>query len=336
MVPTPAPLRFALDHAGALRALRWLGRLAFVGSWWPLWYAFYGKLGVDAEALAFGVPACVLGLIAWLGSGVRIRTPSDRLEIAAGEARLVRGDRVHASASLSALGGWQLREWRVGSAQQGSATTWFAVRFAGLGEHDLYISSSRGECEAWAERIAALARGESPPPQRHTLADLLALRFDALLARVPIELGLGPASLACAGASVPVLRTLDDASTSLALLLAIGHGLLALAFRVRGRPFVGLALALLAGLAFAAKPWLAPIEVEFLGSRHLLSPSAETHFYYLIPGLLLIGEALLMGLSLELRPPSPAAGPTRSTAVELPKPEPRFPSPAERDDPPAG
>jgi hypothetical protein len=327
MLPAPAPLRFALDDAGGLRALRWLGRLVFVGSWWPIWYGLFERVGIDAEALAFGVPACVLGLIAWLGSGVRIRTPADRLEITAGEARLVRGDRVLASASLPALGSRQLREWRVGSTRQGSATTWFAVRFAGLGEHDLYLSSSRAACEAWAERIEAIARGESPPPQRHTLADLLALRFDALLARVPLELALVLGTLACAGASVPALRTIDDESTTLALMLAIGHALLALGFRMRGRALVGIALALLAGLAFAAKPWLLPVEVEFLGRRDTLSPTAETHFYYLIPGLLLIGEAVLMGLSIELQPPSPPAGPSKPAPVELPKPEPRFPAP---------
>lgn len=328
MAPAPAPLRFALDDGGELRALRWLGRVVFVGSWWPLWYAFFGKLGIDGEALSFGAPACVLGLVAWLGSGTRIRTPPDRLEVdgRAGEVRLVRAQQQLAQVGVRELGAWQLREWRSGAASRGIDTTWYAVRFAGLGEHDLFSSTSREDCEAWATRVDAAARGE-PLATRRTLADLLAARFDALLTRVPVELALLVATLVCMAASVPVLAALRHPPTAAAIVLAIAHASLALGFRARGRPGVGIALALLAGLAFASKPWLAPVEVEFMGRIDTLSPSAETHFYFLIPGLLLIGEAVLMVLTLELRPASAPTGPSKPAPVELPAPEPRFPRP---------
>lgn len=338
MDPTTAPtkaLGFARGEGSGLRALRWLGRALFVFALWPCWYAWFGKLTLDGEALLVGGPALLIGLSLWIGAGFRLRHPSDRLEVdrAGRGIRVWRGGWLEAEIALAQLGAHEIRAWTSGSARQGTATTWYAVRFAGLGELDVYTGLSRAECEAWVARVEAAVRGEPPVATRTTIADLLAERFDALLIRVPVASALALAALACAAASWPIVRATRDPQTEIAVLLAISFGVIALGLRLLGRPIAGIALALVAGLVWFAKPWLAPVEVEFVGAIHRLSPSAETHFYFLIPGLLLLAQALLMLLGLEPRPPASVGASAKPAPVELAPPTPKLPQPPHSPDP---
>ncbi|MFV8755803.1 hypothetical protein ACNOYE_35070 [Nannocystaceae bacterium ST9] len=238
----------SLDPAEGLRALRWVGRVITIAALWPTWYAWFGKLEFDWEAMMVGGPGLAIGLALWLGAGHRLRHPK--------------------------------------------------------------------------------AGGAAPTRGAMTIGDQLAAPIDAAilgLAGKPGIVVMALASIAWTLAAWPHLATTADPQAEAAIVFGVFAAMLALGWRMIARPVVAIASALLGGLALASKPWWAPVEVEFMGQLHALSPSAETHLYYLVPGLALIGLAVVALLNTELagsKPASEAAEP-----VELAPPRPKFPRP---------
>lgn len=325
-------VRLPLSSGAELRVGRWFGRLLTIAATWPLGYAFLGKqaLGiVDMEALLFGGPGVALGLLIWAWSGYRLRNPLHYLEFdrRAGRARLVRGGELEAQCSVGELGAWSVRTWRVssGSGSSRTSSTWYAVRCVGLGERDLFVDLDEAKCRAWIVRAEAGPNGALPTPT--SLVELVAERFDALVPRLagaPAKLTLLAVSLSLAIVAAPAWIQTERGEGDAAVLFAVVVALLALAWRALGQRVVALVSAALAGAALLAKPWLAPISSSFMGEVHSLSPTSETHLYYLVPGVALIGVAMILGSAPARRRPVVASEPS---SIEPALPQPTLPQP---------
>ena len=128
--------RFKLGSGSGLRVVRWIGRGLTAAALWPFWYAFYGGVGFDWDAMMVGGPAVALGLAVWRWAGHRLRHPPHHLEIdrAADAARLRRGDAEPvASCTLAALGPWSYRTWQTTTRSKHGVShhTHWAARAAG-------------------------------------------------------------------------------------------------------------------------------------------------------------------------------------------------------------
>lgn len=178
-------------------------------------------------------------------------------------------------------------------------------------------------------RLRHPSKGAPPAAPSSTIGGRLIERFDAQvpkLAGAPVIVVLGLASLGWAiGAGSTILATEPD-SGELVVVYGVMAGLLALGWRALGRRAIAIATALLAGLALLTKPWVAPISVEFMGQRSVLSPTSETHLYFVLPGLALIGFAVILVLGTKLREPAVATPPTPEP-TRLEPPQPTFPRP---------
>jgi hypothetical protein len=163
---------------------------------------------------------------------------------------------------------------------------------------------------------------------------------------------LGWAILALAGLTVlltggswPVLSATGETGLPLeaAIVLALAWAGLAWGWRAIWSPATGATLAALAGAALLSKPWLAPftwVEVGLEGQvEHALSPTSETHLYFVIPGLGLLVVAGLIVAAIRAATQVPVAAPaagkgstgTGQDRIELPRPRPPGP-PAEPAD----
>jgi len=325
--------RFPLTDGAGWRALRWLGRVASLLAAWPLWYAFFGKPQLDWEALMVGLPGVLIGLLLWAWAGYRLRNPSVCLEIDrhAGVARLRRDDAEPITCKLDALGAWTYATWTStsGTGSNRTTSTWHAARCAGFAEQNLYIDPSAEACRAWASKVDAAARGLSVTPSKITIGDLLATRFDALIAgtsRSVSTLALTALTGACAFATFRQLARTDDDAPQAAVVLALLFAALTLGWKAARGPALAAGFAGMIGLAFATKPWLAPVSREFQGEVHPLSPTSETHLYYVIPGLALCVLAIVMASMIEIRR-TKAPPPRSSEPLELEPPRPEPPQP---------
>jgi hypothetical protein len=239
--------------AGELRVVRWFGRALTVASAWPVWYAFYGKSQFDWEALLFGLPALVAGLLTWRWAGYRLRnsvaeaaTPDD--------------------------------------AARALLETTVATRIA--------ERLDNAQSNIGAAALAGVIGGTA--------------LFAALSLRVLTASGGGPPEAA--------------------VLLALALGLMTLGWRATKGPVAAAVIAALAGAAFVGKPWYAPISRWYDGALHAMSPSSETHLYYVIPGVGLIGLSIVMLSTITVGKPA-ATLPVVAEAIELPRPEPPRPEP---------
>jgi hypothetical protein len=165
------------------------------------------------------------------------------------------------------------------------------------------------------------------PATKTTIGDLLAARFDAIVAAsngTVATIGLTLATGLCVFATIRQLARTDGEDVQAAVVLAIVLALLTLGWRaVRGQ---GIAAAIAAplGLAFVAKPWFAPVSRELMGEVHRFSPTSETHLHYVIPGLGLCVLAVALLSTIEIRKRVSVAA-TQSAPLELPRPRPPEP-----------
>lgn len=332
--------RFALDDGSGLRAARWLGRVVALLALWPLWYAFFGKVQFDWEAMMFGGPGVLIGLWLWGFAGYRIRNPRVFLAIdrQAGVARLQQGEDGPIVVDLEQLGAWTYASWKtIGSGKHRTVTTWHAARCPGFGEHNLYVGLDAKACRAWCTRVDAAVRGEARVhTETATIGELLAARFDAAIAASggsPTIIMLTAATGLTAYASVDQIARTDGETPEAAVALAIVMFVLTLGWRAVRGPALAAAIAAVVGLGFVSKPWLAPVSYELLGSEYELSPSAEMHLYYVIPGLGLCVVAVALLSTIKVRKPTPA--PRRSEPIELERPRPPSPPPSSRGEPPS-
>jgi hypothetical protein len=178
----------------------------------------------------------------------------------------------------------------------------------------------------WAGYHARLRETESSST---TVGGLLAARFDAVVAAgrgsvATLLLIIVTGSLAYA--TVVVLARTDGRHLEAAVALAIVFGLLTLGWRAARGPAIAAAISGLIGAAFVAKPWVAPVTSAFAGEVYRLSPTAETHLYFVIPGLGLCVLALGLASTIEIRKPVPPT-PIRVQPIELDPPRPDPPKP---------
>lgn len=330
-----ASIRFALTDGSGWRALRWLGRIASLLAAWPLWYAFFGKPQFDWEAMMVGGPGMLVALLLWGWSGYRLRHPRVCLEIDrhAGVARLWRDEGEPTTCTLDQLGGWTFTSWKTTSINNKTrtVTTWYAARCAGLGEQNLYIDLTGAACRDWASKVDAAARGMMPSTKPTTIGDWLAARFDAAIAGTSSSvatIGLSLLTGLAAIAAVRQLASTDGHALEAAVTLAVFFAVLTIAWRAVRGPAIAAMLAALSGIAFVAKPWLAPVTSEFMGEVHRMSPTSETHLYYVIPGVLLCVLAAVMASMIKLR--SNASAPHQAQPAKLEPPRPEPPDPASR------
>lgn len=307
-MPGTTTERFHLTDASGWRTLRWVGRVASLLALWPLWYAFYGGSEFEWEAMMFGGPGVLLGLLLWGWASYRCRHPRVCLEIdrQAGVARLHRGNDDPLECGLDELGAWTYTTWTTTRRDEHGqrTTTWHAAHCAGFGKHKLYVDRSQEACRSWASKIDAAARGLSERPGPRTIGELLAARFDAAIASINDTLatiGLTALTGLCAFASFRQLARTDGDELESAVVLALGFAVLTLGWRAVRGPAVAAGFAAVAGVAFAAKPWYAPIVREYMGELHRLSPSSETHLYYVIPGIGLVVLAAVMVSLIKVR-----------------------------------
>ena len=104
---------------------------------------------------------------------------------------------------------------------------------------------------------------------------------------------------AAAWAVVVAVRT-TEGEPSIAILVALGALAVALSWRSR-RPLVALLTSLAGGAALVSKPWVAPFMHSWQGVAEPFSPTSETHFYFLIPGIGLCLTALVLAMTLRVR-----------------------------------
>lgn len=332
-MPAAAPIRFPLTDGSGLRALRWLGRIASLLAAWPLWYAFFGKSTLDWEALMVGGPGMFFALLLWGWAGYRLRHPRVCLEIdlQAGEARLWRDEAEPTICTLDELGAWTFTSWTSTSTSKGTsrATTWHAARCAGFAKQNLYVDVAEQACRTWASTVEAAARGMRPSTTERTIGDLLAARFDAVIAAASgtvATIGLTLLTGLCAFATTRLLAKVDGGASEAAVVLAIFSAVLTLGWRAARGPALAAAFALTIGIAFVAKPWFAPVSREFMGEVHRFSPTSETHLYYVIPGLGLCVLAVALASMIKIRKATTAAT-KRSEPIKLEPPRPKPPSP---------
>lgn len=330
-----ASIRFALTDGSGWRALRWLGRIASLLAAWPLWYAFFGKSQFDWGAMTFGGPGMLVALVLWGWSGYRLRHPRVCLEIdrSEGVARLQRDEGEPITCALDKLGGWAFTSWKTTSTNKGTrtTTTWYAARCAGFGEQNLYVDLREAPCRDWASKVDAAARGLPTNTKPNTIGDWLAARFDAAIASMSGSFAtfilLWLTILAAFVTLRQLVRTDGDALEA-PVTLAVFFAVLTIGWRaVRGPEFAAM-VAAFSGIAFASKPWLAPVTHEFMGEVHRFSPTSETHLYYVIPGIALCVLAAVMASMIKLRSTTPA--PTQSEPAKLEPPRPEPPDPASR------
>jgi hypothetical protein len=326
-------IRFALTDGAGWRALRWLGRVGSLLAAWPLWYAFFGKLQLDWEAMMVGAPGMLVALLLWGWAGYRLRHPRVCVEIdrSAGVARLHREAGEPRVCKLDELGAWTFTSYQTTHASGGtrSVTTWHAARCAGFGEQNLYIDLGADACRRWALEVDAAARGMIATNDKTTIGELLAARFDALIAATSGTVATVVLTLItglCAFAAVRQLARIDGQDSEAAIVFAIFFAVLTLAWRAARGPALAAGLAALIGTAFVSKPWLAPVSREFQGQVHPLSPTSETHLYYVIPGLGLCVLAIAMASMIEvLERATPAPSGSEPAKLEPPRPEPPQP-----------
>jgi hypothetical protein len=113
---------------------------------------------------------------------------------------------------------------------------------------------------------------------------------------------------------------------------AVAIAVLALAWRGIGRPGWGIAVAIAAAAGLIAKPWYAPVVRAYDGQLHRLSPTSETHLYYVLPGIGLAVLALGLISALKLRQRATpvegtGASPAHNDAIALAPPRPAPPRP---------
>ncbi|MFO7561720.1 MAG: hypothetical protein R6X02_03665 [Enhygromyxa sp.] len=323
--------RFAQKSGTDLRLFRWIGRIFALLAMWPLWYAFFGKSRFDWEAMMFGGPGVLLGLALWGWAGYRLRHPREYLEIdrQAGVARLQRDEGEPVVCKLEALGEWSFTSFKtISSGSKGGrrVTQWHVARREGFGEHNLHVDLARSACEAWAARVDAAVRG-SDELRRVTIGDLLAERFDAAITAGSGSLAtivLAAATGASAYGLIQLIGRTDGEALEGVVALAIVTALLVLGWRAARGPLLAAGIAGLIGAALISKPWIAPVTYAWDGAAQPLSPSAETHLYYVLPGIGLCVLALALLSTLELRKPAPA-GTKRGEAIRLPRPKPPEP-----------
>ena len=303
-------IALSLSSGSEYRAGRWVGRVVALGSCWPLWYAFFGKSTLDSDALSFGGPGVLAGLLLWWWSGYQLRNPRTALILdhAGEEVRLMRRGVQVAECALAELRGWTYRTWQSTYTSQGTrhTTTWHAARCPALGDQDLFVDTEREAVEAWVARVEQARHAPFDYEPEEAWASALDRRVAAASGWPALVVLTVVSGLWLAGGFL-VLADQNQSFSEGALPLAVVSALLAVAWRVSGRRIVGIAWAGLTGLAFATKLWLVPMTSSFLGELHRVSPTSESGFYYLLPGLALIG---LAGLMVYVKPP-PARAPKR-------------------------
>lgn len=230
------------DDGSGLRAARWVGRVVTLLAAWPLWYAFYGKLELDWEAMMVGGPGVLIGLCLWGWAGYRLR---------------------------------------------------------------------RSQAE----------------PIEQTVGDMLAARFDAAIAAFDGSVATIGLTVVTGLLAYPLVRQLartDGEASEAAVVLAIVFAVLVFGWRAARGPALAAGIAALIGIALISKPWLAPVTREWMGEVHELSPSSETHLYYVIPGIGLCVLAAALLASIEVRK---SGAPIQREPIQLDPPRPKPPEP---------
>lgn len=111
-----------------------------------------------------------------------------------------------------------------------------------------------------------------------------------------LRLALTGAALWAVGSAFQLI----EGEASVAVVVALGTLGVALSWRGQ-RPLVALGMCLVAGLALASKPWLMPMTHTWQGVTEPFSPTSETHFYFLIPGIGLCVAAGVLVMTLRVR-----------------------------------
>lgn len=382
-----AAKRFALSPGGEYRLALWFGRALALFGLWPTYYAFRGMVGIDWEAILFGAPTLVGGLLLWRWAGYRLRNPRDYLEVdrEAGVARLVRRETEPTVCNLDELGDWRFESWTTSRVNKGATitTTFHGVACAGFDGDRLFVSEDAGACRRWSAGVDALARPFDASgwtfadadveavmvrhglrdrdallwtatgfvgPGAHELAratltaaarslteTTLAVRIAERLDDVQSKVGsmafagmIGGTALFASLASRALLSTDGESPVEAAILLALALGAMALGWRAVKGPGIAGVVAALAGAAFVGKPWYAPIVREYEGSFHAMSPTSETHLYYVLPGVGLLVLGIGLASTIKVRKPATAimtTTTTRGEAVTLEPPRPEPPQP---------
>jgi len=188
------------------------------------------------------------------------------------------------------------------------------------------IAAGRRELDAATLELAARQLNQT------TLAERGVEAFDRLVRRIagaPARLGLVVMTGLCAlGAYAQLART-DSQALEASVVVAIGVAVTAWLWRAVGHPVAAMVITAVTGVAYVAKPWVAPIVANWSGvasELHPFSPTSETHMYFLLPGVSLCGLAAVMVATIKLDKVV-AAAPVRQQVVELPPPRPEPPRP---------
>jgi hypothetical protein len=143
-------------------------------------------------------------------------------------------------------------------------------------------------------RPVALARPPVVPPPAHAAPPAEPSPFWARMRKL-----LLPLCAAAAGALVAqgafIFRNDGDYAVNHPIPHALATGLVAILLLVTGRKILSSVLAIVAGAMLALKPFVLPVMVE---DGRPFSTTSETHLNYLVPGVLLLGFAGLVLMSL--------------------------------------
>ena len=144
-------------------------------------------------------------------------------------------------------------------------------------------------------------RRSEEPPAPPTVGSLLWQRLRPhvrlLLQLLAVLLTLGAVSQIVSFYTDSEGRGFGDASILSSSLMGVAALLLA----ITGRKLPAMMVSLLGGLVLMSKPFLYPMWSDFMGERRPFGLNTETHFNFLIPGILLFVLGLLLSLTVRRR-----------------------------------
>jgi hypothetical protein len=257
----------------------------------------------DTTDLAINGFGFVAGVAMLFRSPRKLAQASQYLEIdpAAGVARLV-GFLHPLSCSLAALGPWSIErsEWTTGGLKPQRGVV-YRVQAPGFHAVPLFRSDSAQVCRDWCALVDGVARPEQANP-----ADLAGARPQVVgggIIRVAPRVDdsesglvgmtvtvaiLAPIMLAVLLAPDPWMAT-DGHAGALAVWIAGWFALASLGLRALARWRFAAVVALAAGAAWIAKPWLRPAVHWHAGGFEPLGWIAPAHLAYVISGVVLVG-----------------------------------------------
>jgi hypothetical protein len=144
-------------------------------------------------------------------------------------------------------------------------------------------------------------------------------------------LAVGVLTVVATAAMWPVLSMTGESRVPLSatIVVALAWAGLASGWQALRGPGLGAAIGGLAGAALLSKPWLAPITSTHGGVEHVLSPTSETHLYFVLPGLglLAVAGAIVAGFRIWVLAPASTTAKAGGEIERLELPRPRPPEP---------